>query len=282
MVLKIDGVVAVGVEGHKLAGCVHEPGGRDRLLGDFVHSGEKVVQRGLALAVRLDLVHAVAVRRPDGKNGVRDGVAGVRVLFVDDQVGSALVLNGDGAGLAGEQLHMVFLEVKNVVGNRGRLLDGVHARFQVGDVDLAVLVGDAVKVVGAVLNPGDAEMDAAQPGAVRAGLDKPQGGLGRVGEHKIGVFVRVDLNDANSIVDQVAVRGLQLPHFVCAGGQLGQVDLAVDVGGGLLPVAAAHQLELKADVRQGFHGDAVHLNQVDARFQGIEKDQLPRLRVACL
>ena len=177
---------------------------------------------------------------------------------------------------------MVLLQIQDVVGNGGRFLDGIYSRFQVGDVDLAVLVGDAVKVVGAVLNPGDAEMDAAQPGAVRAGLDKPQGGLGRVGEHKIGVFVRVDLNDTNSIVDQVAVRGLQLPHFVCAGGQLGEVDFPVDVRGELLPVAAAHQLELKADVGQGFHGDAVHLNQVDARFQGIEKDQLPRLRVACL
>ena len=177
---------------------------------------------------------------------------------------------------------MVFLEVKNVVGNGGRFLDGVHARFQVGDVDLAVLAGDAVKVVGAVLNPGDAEMDAAQPGAVRAGLDKPQGGLGCVGEHKIGVFVRVDLNDTNSIVDQIAVRGLQLPHFVCAGGQLGEVDFPVDVGGELLPVAPTHQLELKADVGQGFHGDAVHFDKMDARFQGIEKDQLPRLRLAGL
>ena len=105
-------------------------------------------------------------------------VAGVGVLFVDDQVGPALVLNGDGAGLAGEQLHMVFLEVKNVVGNRGRLLDGVHARFQIGDVDLAVVIGDAVQVVGPVLHLGDAEMHSAQPGAVRAGLDQAEGGVG--------------------------------------------------------------------------------------------------------
>ena len=87
------------------------------------------------------------------------------------------------------------------------------------------------------------------------------------------------MNDTHSIVNQIPLRGLQLPDFIRAGGQLGQVDLAIDVRGELLPVAAAHQLELKADIGQGFHGDAVHLNQVDARFQAVEENQLPRLRV---
>ena len=149
-----------------------------------------------------------------------------------------------------------------------------------GKTDVAlVFENDAV---GAILNAGDTEMDAAQPGAVRAGLNQPQGGFRRVREHKIGVLVRVHLHHPHGVVHQITLRRFQLPHLVCAGGQLGQVDFPVDVGGELLPVAPTHQLELKADVGQGFHGDAVHLNQVDARFQGIEKDQLPRLRVACL
>ena len=266
MVLKIDGMVAVGVKGHKLAGGVHEPGGRDGLLAHLVHSGQEVGQGGPAVGVRLDLIYAVAVRRPNGENSVRDRFAGVGVLFVDNEVGPLLILNGDGAGLAGEQLNVVLLQVQDVVGNGGRFLDGVHAGFQLGDVDLAVLVGDTVKVMGAVLDAGDAEMNAAQPGAVRAGLDQPQGGFGGVGEHKIGVFIRVHLHHAHSVVHQVALRGLQLPDFIRAGGQLTEVNLAVDVGGELLPVAPAHQLELKADVGQGFHRHAVHFHQMDARF----------------
>ena len=282
MVLEIYGMVAVGVEGDKLAGGVHEPGSRDGFLGDFVNSGQKIVQRGLALAFRLDFIHRMAVRRPDGENGAGDGVASVGVLFVDDQVGPLLVLNGDGAGLARKQLHMVLLQVQDVVCHGGRFFDGVHARFQIGDVDLAVAVGNAVEVVGAVLDPGDAEMDAAQPGSVRAGLDKPQGGLGGVGKHKIGVLVRVHLHHPHSVINQITVRGLQLSHFIRAGGQLTEVDLAVNIGGELLPVAAAHQLELKTDVGQRFHGHAVHLDKMDARFQRVKKDQLPRLRVTGL
>ena len=177
---------------------------------------------------------------------------------------------------------MIFSHINDVVCHGCGLLDGVHARFQIGNIDLSVIIGDAVKVVGAVLNAGDAEMNAAQPGAVRAGLDKPQRGLGGVGEHKVGVLVRVHLHHTDSIINQIAVRGLQLPDFIRAGGQLTEVNLAVHIGGELLPVAAAHQLELKADIGQGAHGHAVHLDKMDARFQGIEKDQLPRLRVAGL
>ena len=175
---------------------------------------------------------------------------------------------------------MVFLKVEDVVGYRGGLLDGVHTRFQVGNVNLAGIIGDAVKIVGAVLDFSDPKMHPAQPGAVRTGLDKPQGGLGGVGENKVGVLVRVDLHHPHSVIHEVAVRGLQLPHFISAGGQLRQVDFSVQIGGKFLAIRAAHQLELKSDVGQGSHGDAVHLNQVDARFQRVEKDQLPRLRVA--
>ena len=65
---------------------------------------------------------------------------------IQNEVGPLLVLNGDSAGLSGEQLNMVLLEVKDMVGNSGRLLDGVHVRIQIGDVDLAVVIGDTVKI----------------------------------------------------------------------------------------------------------------------------------------
>ena len=100
-------MVPVGIEGHKLGVSVHEPGRGDGLLADFVYAGEKIIQRGLALAVRLDFVNAVSVCRPDGEDSAGDGVASVGVLFVDNQVGPLLVLNGDRAGLTGEQFNMV-------------------------------------------------------------------------------------------------------------------------------------------------------------------------------
>ena len=116
-------------------------------------------------------------------------------------------------------------------------------------------------------------MHTRQPGAVRAGLDEPQGGHGGVGEHEVCVLVRVDLHHAHSIVNQIPVRGLQLPHLVCAGFQLGQVNFTVDVGGKLLPVGTAHLFELKADIGQGTHRHAVHLYQMDARFQAVEENK---------
>ena len=50
----------------------------------------------------------------------------------------------------------------------GRLTDGVNAKLQVGDQDLSLFIGSAIQVVGAILNFGDAEGHAGQPGAVRA------------------------------------------------------------------------------------------------------------------
>ena len=286
MVLKIDGVVAVGVERHKLAGSVHEPGGGDGFLAHLVHSRQQVGQDGLAGRVRLDLIHTMPIRRFHQKNGVGDGLPSVRVLFADDKVGALLVLNGQRGGLAGEQLHVVLPQVDDVVGHRGGFFDRVHPRLQLGDVDLTLIVCDTVQVVAAVLNPGNPEMYAAQPGAVRAGLDNPQRGLGRVGEHEAGVLVRVHLNDANSIVRQIPLRGLQLPHLIGAGGQLAEVDLAIDVRGELLPVAAAHQLELKADIGKGLHGNTVHLHQMNPRLEAVEEhqglDAVPRLNLNLL
>ena len=177
---------------------------------------------------------------------------------------------------------MVLPQIQNVIRHRGGLLHRVHTRLQIGDVDFTVVIGDAVEVVGSILNLGNPEMDTAQPGAVRAGLNQTEGGLGCVGKHEIRIFIGIDLHHTDGIINEVPIRRFQLPDLICAGGQLTEVNLAVDVGSELLPVAAAHQLELKSDIGQGLHGHAIHLHQVDARLQGIKKDQFTRLRVAGL
>ena len=286
MVLKVHRMGPVGVQSDQLGFRVHEVGRGDGLLGDLIHAGEQVGQNRLALRVGLDLIHAVAVRGLHQKHRVGNRLPGIGVPLVDHEVGAALVLDGDRGCLAGEQLHVVLSQVKDVVRHGGGLLHGVHARLQVGDVDLTVLVGNTVQVAAPILDPGDAEMHPRQGRAVRADLNEPQGRLGGVGEHEIGVFIGIDLYHTDSVVNEIAVRGLQLPDLIGAGLQFGQVDLPVFIGGELLPVAATHQLELKADVGDGLHGHAVHLDEVDTRLSVVEEDQLldpiPRLQLDLL
>ena len=172
VVPEVDGVVPVGVQGHRLIGSVLEPRRRNRLFGNLIDAGEQIFEFCLALAVRPDLVHAVPVCRFHLEDGAGDGIAGVRVLLIDDEVGTLLVLNRDGADLAREQLHMVLPEVRDVVVRRSGLHHRVNTRLQVRDNDLAVGIRGAVQVVSAVLHLCDAEGDARQTGAVRAGLDE--------------------------------------------------------------------------------------------------------------
>ena len=94
MVFKVDSVVAVRIEGGKLRGRIQQIRGRHGLFRDFVHAGEQVLQLRLALAVRLDLIDAVAVCGADFKHGVRNRLAGVGVVLVDGQVGAFLVFHG--------------------------------------------------------------------------------------------------------------------------------------------------------------------------------------------
>ena len=61
---------------------------------------------------------------------------------------------------------MILPHIQNVVEGGGRFLHGIHAGVQLVDVDLAVIIGDAIQIAGAVLDFCDAEMNAAQPGAV--------------------------------------------------------------------------------------------------------------------
>ena len=255
-------MVAVGIERCKLAGRVQQIGGRHRLLRDLIDTGQQILQLCLALAVRLDLVNAVAVCRPDFKHGVGDGFSGVSVMLIYDEVGTLLVLHGQGAGLAGEQLHVVFSHIQNVRGVRCCFLDGIHAGFQIRNQDLTLLIGGAVEVMGPIFDLGDTEGYIFQPGAVRAGLDDLERGLDGVGEYELGVLVGVKLDDTLCLVDDVALTGFLRDH-ISAGGQLAQVDLSVFIGGKFLgAVAAVHRLDLKDGVGNDFGGvGAVHLDQ---------------------
>ena len=129
---------------------------------------------------------------------------GVGVGFMDIEVGALVVGQSDRTGLAREQFYMVLGIVRDVVLHRGQFADGINARLQIGNQDLAIGIGGAVQVVAAVLNPGDAESHPGQPGAIAAQFDKLEGGLDMVGKNELGVFIWLQLNDALGLIDDVA------------------------------------------------------------------------------
>ena len=275
MILKINSVVAVGIERCKLAGSVQQIGGRHGFFRDLVDTGQHISKLCLALAVRLDLVNAVAVCRPDFKHGIGDRFAGVSVMLIHDEVGALLVLHGQGAGFAGEQLHVVLPHIQNVRGVRGSLPHGIHAGFQICNQDLALFIGGAVEVMSPILNLGDTESNIFQLGAVRAGLDNLERGLDGVGKHELGVLVGVKLDNTLRLVDDVALTGFLRDH-ISAGGQLAQVNLAVFIGGKFLgTVAAVHGLDFKDGVGNDTAGvGGIHLDQPQSRLHIVEKQQL--------
>ena len=65
---------------------------------------------------------------------------------------------------------MILLRIQNVIFRGCCFLYTVDTRLQAVNVDFAVLVCDTVEVVGAVLDPGDVEVDTSEVGTVRAGL----------------------------------------------------------------------------------------------------------------
>ena len=127
MVLKGDNTVLVGVQRHRLRLCVHEPRRRDGFLRNLIHAGEQILQDALAVHAGLDL--AVAVCRLYLKDSVGHGLAGISILFMDDEIGPLLVLQGDHAGFAGEQLHMVLPQVQNVILQSVGLHNGIDPRI---------------------------------------------------------------------------------------------------------------------------------------------------------
>ena len=56
----------------------------------------------------------VAVCGADFKHSVRNRLAGIGVVLVDGQVGALLVFDGQGAGSACEQFHVILPQVEDV------------------------------------------------------------------------------------------------------------------------------------------------------------------------
>ena len=162
-----------------------------------------------------------------------------------------------------------------MVGHRSGFLDGVDTRLQIRNQDLALGIGGTVKVVASILDFGNAEGDASQPGAVGAELNQLEGRLDGVGKDELGVLVGIKLDNALGFIDDVAGAGL-LRYHIGSSGQVGQVDLAVFIGGKLLrAIVTRHRLDLKD--RIGDHLGRIgriHLNEPHAGFHIIKEGQL--------
>ena len=122
VVLEVNRMGPIRVERHQLGLGILQPGGGDGLLRNLIYTRQKVLQDRPAVLVRLNLIHAVAVRCPDGKYGVGHDLAAVCVMLIYDEVRPSLVLYDDLGGLAREQLHMIFPNVDDVVVDGGGLL----------------------------------------------------------------------------------------------------------------------------------------------------------------
>ena len=81
----------------------------------MIHPGQQIFQGGRSVCPGLDFIHAVAVRRFHQEYGIRHGLPGVGIPLHHRQVGADVVLQDDGGGLAGEELHMAFHRVDDVV-----------------------------------------------------------------------------------------------------------------------------------------------------------------------
>ena len=102
VVLKINRAVPVGVKRHQLVRGILQVGRRHRFLRDLIDTRQKVLQFSFAGGVRPDLIHAVAVGRRYQENGVGHRRTGIRVVFVDGEIGTLLVLNDQRGAFAGE------------------------------------------------------------------------------------------------------------------------------------------------------------------------------------
>ena len=126
-----------------------------------------------------------------------------------------------------------------------------------------------------VLDLGDTEMYIFQAATICAGLNDLQRGLDGVGENKLCVLVGVKLNNTLRLVDDIALTGF-FRHHISAGGELGEVDLAVLVGGKFLgAVVTSHGLDFKNCIGDHLAGvGAVHLDEPHTGLHIIEEQQL--------
>ena len=126
-----------------------------------------------------------------------------------------------------------------------------------------------------ILNFGDTEMNIFQAAPVRAGLDDLQRGLDGVGEYELCILVGVKLDDTLGLVDDIALTGF-FRHHIRAGGELGEVDLTVPVGGKFLgAVVTSHGLNFKNCIGNDLAGvGAVHFDKPHTGLHIIEEQQL--------
>ena len=192
-----------------------------------------------------------------------DRSPGVPIGLMDIEIGALVIGQGNGAGLAGKQLHMVLGIIRDVIQHRGQFTHGINARLQTGDQYLPCGIGGAVQIVRAVLNLGDPEGDASQPGAVAAQFDELKRRLDVIGEYELGVLIGFQLNDALGFIDHIAITGF-FSYYIRAGGEHGEVDLSVFIRPKLLrAVGPFHRLDLKNCVGDDLGGIVgIHLDEL--------------------
>ena len=238
VVLELHGGVSVWLQGDLLGRGVQNVALRDTLLRDGVDTGQQVLDGHSAILAGGFRGNGGAVSIVQRKGHAGNGFTGVLVGFADGQIGPLVVLDGDGAGLAGEQFYPVLSFIQNVIGNGGRLLNQIDTRLQVGNKDLALGIGGAVEVMRTIFDFGNTECHTAQRGAVGAEFDEVETGLDGVGKYELAGLVGVQLNDPLGLVNDVAGAGF-FGHHVGSRLQIAEIDLAVLIGGELLGAKAA-------------------------------------------
>ena len=237
---------------HRLGGGVHLIAQRSLNLSDDVgvlfQAGDDDLALGVGgvAAVAADGVvgahHSRAVRGRDLEDSALQGVAGDAVALLDDQGPLGGVVERQGLRVAAVHLHRLGGGVHLVALRCLHLSDDVGVRLQVRDDDLAAGVG-GVEPVGAhrparVVHDGpgggrDPEGRVRQRlmGHAVALLDD-EGTLGGIlNDDGLGIAVGPDDHVGHGAVDDVPVRGLDFRDDIGPGLQVGDVDLAVGVGG---------------------------------------------------
>ena len=108
VVLELHRGVPVRLQRHLLGGGVQDIPLRYALLGDGINAGQQVLNgHGAVLAGGFG-GNGGAVRIVQCEGDTGDGLSGVLISLADGQVGPLVILNGDGRGLTGEQLDVVF------------------------------------------------------------------------------------------------------------------------------------------------------------------------------
>ena len=246
-----------------------------RLLPDLIDAGHQLLQEAAAICVGSNGGQRGGIHTLDGEGDAFNGLASDGIGLQDLQIGHPIIGYHQLADLAGEQLHMIFMMLLHIAFRRIHFNNGIDAGLQIGDVDLTIHICDAIQIVCSILDLRNTEGCTGQTLAIVAiQLHELECRHLGVGEHKLGIFIAIDLDDASGVVDQVAVWGFQLRYLICSGLQCGQVNLAVFIGHVLLGEGAADMLNPEPGVGLGLQGGAVQLDEVDTGLLIVHEDQL--------